>query len=110
MALEDRTKKELAQIIRDLQEKLKEMKPVESALTSQLEDLHSPAIGLSKNAEGQYALVKIKYDVEKNAAAIEKLDQLESKDIAIAQYKLNQYVVETIVRKARGSKYDKQEN
>lgn len=107
MALEDNTKKALAQMIRDLQAKLEEVKPFESALSSQLEELHSHAVGLSKNEEGQYALVKIKFDVAKNAAAIEFVDQLESKDIAIAQYKLNQYVAETIVRKTRGSKYDK---
>lgn len=106
MSLTDRTKKELVQIIHDLKEKIKDLKPVESALTSQLEELHSHAIGLTKNEEGQLSLVKIKYDVQKNAAAIEKLEQLESKDIAIAQYKLNQYVAETIVRKTRGSKYD----
>ncbi len=107
MALEDRTKKELAQIIRDLQEKLKEMKPVEATLTAQLEDLHSDAVGLIKNEKGQYRLVKIKYDIGKNAAAIESLDTLnDTIDTAIALYKLNQFTHETIMRKARGSKYD----
>ena len=107
MSLVDRTKKELVEIIHDLQEKLKELKPVESALTSQLADLHSDAVGLIKNEKGQYRLVKIKYDVEKNAAAIESLDPLnDTVDPAIAIYKLNQFTQETILRKARGSKYD----
>lgn len=106
MALEDRTKKELAQIIRELQDKLKELKPVESALTSQLEELHHDAIGLRKDEAGQYALVYIKYDAEKNAAAISEVKELETKDPAIAIYKLNQFTHETIMRKARGSKYD----
>lgn len=106
MSLVDRTKKELVQIIHDLTAKLAEMKPVESALVSQLSELHSPAIGLSKTDEGNFIVVKIKYDIEKNAAAIEKLEQLQSKDIAIAHFNLNKYVAETIVRTARGSKYD----
>lgn len=108
MALEDRTKKELAQMIRDLETKLKEMKPIESALTSQLEELNYEAVGLVKNEKGQYRLVKIKYDIDKNAALIESIDNLnDTIDPAIAQYKLTQYAHENIMRKARGSKYDK---
>lgn len=106
MALEDNTKKDLAQMVRDLQAKLKELKPVESALTSQLEDLHSNAAGLIKDSKGIYSIVKIKYDIEKNAAAIEKVESCETPDLALAQFQLNKFVVETIVRKARGGKFD----
>lgn len=106
MALEDRSKKELAQMVRDLQDKLIEMKPVESALTSQLSELNSHAIGLTKDERGNLSLVHIKYDLEKNAAAIEKLTSLESFDYAIADFKLKQFVAEVIVRKTRGGKYD----
>lgn len=107
MSLVDRTKKELVEIIHGLQEKLKEMKPVESALTAQLQDLHSNAVGLFKNEKGQYRLVKIKYNIERNAAAIESIDNInDTVDPALAQFKLTQYAHETILRKARGSKYD----
>lgn len=106
MALEDNTKKDLAQMVRDLQEKLKELKPVESAQVSQLADLSSHGIGLLKDENGKFSLVKLKFDVSLNAAAIETLEHLNSTDPAIAHYKLTQYVAEVIVRKTRGGKYD----
>jgi hypothetical protein len=105
MALDQRSKKELVELIHQLQDKLKEMKPVESAITAKLEELNAPGVGLFKDAEGFYHLVKLKFDVEKNAAGIEKLDRIDSKDEAIVMYKLNQYAVETIMRKTRGGKY-----
>lgn len=105
MSLEQRSKKELVELIHQLQDKLKEMKPVESAITAKLEELSAPAIGLHKDSDGFYHLVKIKYDVEKNAAGIEKVEKLDSRDEAIVTYKLNQYTNETIMRKARGGKY-----
>lgn len=106
MSLEQRSKKELVELIHQLQDKLKELATVEKQATAKLEELKSPAIGLSKDKNGFYSLVKIKYDAEKNAAAIESIDKLDSRDEAIVVYKLKQYTVETIMRKARGGKYD----
>ncbi len=106
MALEDNTKKALADMVRALQEKLKEMKPVESQLTAKLDELKAPAIGLHKDENGNYSLVKIKFDIEKNAAAIESLQDLESRDPAIATHKLKEYAMEVVMRKTRGGRYD----
>lgn len=107
MSLEQRTKKELVDLIHQLQDKVKEMKPVEKQLTAQLDELKAPAIGLHKDEKGVYHLIFIKYDIDKKAAAIENVTSLESTDPAIGLYNLNKYVSETIVRKARGGKYDK---
>lgn len=106
MALEDNTKKDLANMVRELQAKLLEMKPVESQLTAKLDELKLPAIGLVKDENGNYSLVKIKFDIEKNAAAIEQVENLESKDPAIASHKIKEFAMEKIVRRARGGRYD----
>lgn len=107
MSLEQRPKKELVEIIQELKEKLKEMKPVEKQLTAQLDELHQPAIGLHKDESGKYHLVHIKYDLEKNAAGIEKIEDLNTHDMALALFNTNKVVAEKIMRKARGGKYDK---
>lgn len=106
MALEDNTKKDLAQMVRDLKAKLEEMKPVESQLKAELTDLKHDGVGLHKDEKGNYHLVYIKFDVETNAAGIEKLVSLNSTDPAMALFNLNKFVAETIIRKSRGGKYD----
>lgn len=107
MALEDNTKKVLAEMVRNLEAKLKELKPVENQLKVETLELKQPGIGLHKDDKGKYHLVKISFDVEKKAAAISEVVNLNSTDPAIALYNLNKYVAETIVRKTRGGKYDK---
>jgi len=106
MALEDHTKKDLAAMIRELQAKLIEMKPVESQLKADAQELKANAIGLHKDEKGNFSLVKIKFDLDKKAAAISEIESLGSSDDAIASYKLNQYASEMIMRKTRGGKYD----
>jgi hypothetical protein len=106
MSLEQRSKKELVELIHQLQAKVKELSHVETSITASLPELISPAIGLSKDKDGYYHMVKIKYDVDKNAALIENVEKIDSRDQAIVLYKLKQYAVETIMRKARGGKYD----
>lgn len=106
MALEDNTKKALAEMVRALEAKVKELQTVEKQQTAVLDELKRPAIGLHKDEKGKYHLVHIKYDIEKNAAAVEKLESLSSADPAIALWNLKKFVAETIMRKARGGKYD----
>jgi acyl-CoA-binding protein len=106
MSLEQRSKKELVELIHQLQDKLKELANVEKQATAQLSELKSPGIGLIKDKDGYYSLVKLKYDSETKAAAVESIDKLDSRDEAIVVYKLKQYTVENIMRKARGGKYD----
>jgi hypothetical protein len=107
MSLEQRSKKELVELIHQLQDKVKELAKVETQATAQLGDLIHDAIGLVKDKNEHYSLVKIKYDVDKNAAMINTVEKLDSRDQAIVLYKLKQFTVETIMRKARGGKYDK---
>lgn len=107
MAHAQQSKKELLEIIEQLETKLKEVHHVEKQITAEAKDLTKNAVGLTKDKEGFYSIVKIKFDDEKNAAVIEKLERVDSRDEAIVAYKLNQFVQESIIRKARGGKYDK---
>lgn len=105
MEYERYTKKELAAIIREMKEKLKEVKHVEEQVTAQAEDMPFEALGVQRNEKGHYSLVKVVYDPEKNAAAFKEVVNLETHDFAIASYKAKEYLVEKILRKASGSKY-----
>jgi hypothetical protein len=105
MSLEQRSKKELVEIIHELKEKLKEVKGVEAQATATVEELKQYGVGLYKNNKGQYFLVKLRYDQVTKAAVVEALVDLHSTDPAIATFKLKEYAVETIMRKARGGKY-----
>jgi hypothetical protein len=66
------TKAQLAEKVRELTEKLREMRGVEAQANASLETLKdgAPAIGLHRTSEGKFQLVRIVYDIEKNAAAI----------------------------------------
>jgi hypothetical protein len=99
------TKDELKETIRELRAKLKEMKELEKQVTATAKDLSQLGIGVIKDSAGKYSLVEIKYDVEKNAAVIDKVVQLDTHDFAIATYKANQTLAERILRKVRGDKY-----
>lgn len=92
-------------LIKELKEKLKEMKAVEKAAITTAAELSSHGMGIHKDEKGYYFLVKIKYDVEKNIAAIEKLEPLNSYDYAIALFQAKKYIVEVILAKARGGRY-----
>lgn len=94
-------------LIKELKEKLKEMKEVEKAVEVTAANLSAPALGVHKDSKGSYHLVKINYDVEQNLAAIEKVETLSSHDFAIALFQSKKYLVEKILEKARGSKYAK---
>jgi hypothetical protein len=106
VSLEQRSKKELVELIHQLQDKVKELAKVEKQATAQLAELEHNAIGLTKDKDGYYYMVKIKYDVDKSAAMVDNVERIDSRDQAIVLYKLKQYAVETIMRKARGGKYD----
>lgn len=105
MEYERYTKKELAAIIRELKEKLKEMKEVEEVVTTAAEEMPFESLGVQKDESGKYSLVRVVYDPEKKAAAFKEVIPLHTHDFAIASYKAKEYLVEKILRKASGSKY-----
>lgn len=105
MEYEKYTKKELAAIIREMKEKLKEVKSVETRITAEATEMTLEALGVQKNEKGHYTLVKVVYDPEKKAAAFKEIVNLETGDFAIASYKAKEFLVEKILAKARGSKY-----
>lgn len=101
----DLTHKEKDELIKELKAKLKEMKTVEKELAVTAAELSSQSLGIHKDANGKYHLVEIKYDIEKNLAAIDKLEPLNTHDYAIALYQAKKFLVEKILEKARGGKY-----
>lgn len=96
MALEQRSKKELVEIIHQLQDKLKEMRGVEAQLNTEIESLNSSAVGAHKDKNGNYFMVNLVYDLDKNTAAIKSIDNLHTKDYAILVYKAKLYMGEVI--------------
>lgn len=100
-------KKELADKVVELSEKLEEMKEVESQVNASVDTLRqgSPAIGLNKKDDGTFQLVKIVYDLSQNAAAIIELVDLD-KDQQIAAGKLVKEAGD-VFAKASGSIYYK---
>ncbi len=72
MSLENLSKKELAEKVRELAEKLKEVKNVEHQVNASVETLKdgNKATGVVGNSNGTFTLVNLVFDLEKNAAAI----------------------------------------
>jgi hypothetical protein len=101
----DKTKPELQETIKELRAKLKEMKSIEEVVTATAKELTDFALGVHKGVDGKFNIVHIRYDVEKNAAVIEKLDALGTHDFSIAAYKARQELAERVLRKAKGDKY-----
>lgn len=99
------THKEKDDLIRELKDKLSEVRGVEKQLNASSANLTSPAIGLHKDEKGSFALVEIKFDVESKAGTVSNLIQLDTTDPSIASYKLKEYVIENVFRKITGGKY-----
>jgi|ERR1043165_1724942 hypothetical protein len=99
------THAEKDEIIRELKQKLKEMKSVEQQVNATALELPEPAFGLHKDQTGTYSIVEIKYDPESKAAAVTNLISLDSKDPSIASFKLKEYAIERVFRPTVGGKY-----
>jgi hypothetical protein len=101
------TKTQLAEKVRELTEKLKEMRQVEAQVSASVETLKdgNPAIGLVQNENGMFQLVRIVFDLEKNAAAIIATEDY-GKDFQIAGGRLVKEAGDVFL-KASGSKYYK---
>jgi hypothetical protein len=89
MSLENLPKKDLADKVRNLTEIVKELKAENELLKAQnsanvaeLQDGES-AIGVARQEDGTFLLVKLVYDLQKNAAAIVTKEDI-SKDMQIA--------------------------
>ena len=102
----DMSKKELLELVSDMEQKIKELSHVEKRTSADLAALPHPAIGLTRDKDGYYHMVRIKYNPETMAAMIESIDKIESRDLAIVMWKMKQEGLEKIMRKARGGKYD----
>lgn len=99
------THKEKDELIRELKDKLSEVRGVEKQLNASSANLTSPAIGLHKDSAGKFFLVEVKFDVESKAGTVSNLISLDSTDPSIASFKLKEYVIEKVFRKITGGKY-----
>ena len=99
-----KSKKQVDEVNQLLKEKLEEMKEIEEKISFTAEDLSQFGMGVIKDSTGDFFLVKLKFDLEKNAAIIESTQNL-GKDPAIMQFKGQQYVFDVIYKKAKGDKY-----
>jgi len=106
MEYEKYTKRELAELIRQMKEKLTEVKGVEKQLNASNAELTSPGVGLYKDTAGKFFIVELKYDVESKAGTVSGLIDLHSRDPSIASFKLKEYVIENVYRKTNKGKYD----
>ena len=90
--------KEKDLIIDELKAKLKEMKSLEKQVETDASELSQLALGVHKDAQGHFHLIKIKYDVEKGIAAIEQSQDLHTRDYAVALYKSKEHLVLNILK------------
>lgn len=98
MSLENLKKTELANMVRELKEKLSEMKSVEKQVNATAKELPKNAVSIIKDENGTYSIVKLKFDPESGAAAVDTIEAI-GKDTQIAGYTLQKYTVEEIFRK-----------
>jgi hypothetical protein len=85
--LESKNKKELVSIIEQLQAKLVEMQGVEAKQEASESNLPGFGFSVVRNAEGTYQLVEIAFDSASKAAKVEKIEDLSTKDYAIAAHR-----------------------
>lgn len=100
------SKAELIEFVGTLTKKLEELKHAEASQIAEIKNLKHAALGIVKDENGLYALVKIAYDLDQNAAQIAGVEKLNTRDEAIVLYQAKIYLGEKIFRKARGGVYD----
>jgi ribosomal protein S6 len=107
------TKKELEtklqekdELIKQLKDKLVEMKGVEKQVNAESAELPELAIGLTKDSDGNYYLAKVNFDPKTKAAFVTELEK-SGKDAQIASYKAKQVLVEDIYLPLIDSKFKK---
>lgn len=85
--LESKNKKELVLIIEQLSNKLKELQGVEAKQDASENCLPGYAFSIFRTAENDYKVAKIAYCSETKAAKVEEIEDLGTKDYAIAAHR-----------------------
>lgn len=92
--------KQLKDMVKDLGRQLKEIKEKEQLVQAQGSDnLDSPAISLTKEKDGTYKIVELKYNAITGEAKVTSIKPASHipKDNAMALYELKRYVAEIIL-------------
>jgi len=95
------TKKDLEAEIKVLKEEVRRLRKEAKSTEAELEGLGSEAHGIIKLEDGHYNLVRIKFDVESNKAAIEEVKDI-GKSIGNASTKVKHAVIDTLVEVNKG--------
>jgi hypothetical protein len=85
--LESKSKKELVAIIEQFQQKLSEMQGVEAKQEAQEIGLNGYSFSIFRTLENDYKLAKIAFDVTTKAAKVEEIEDLGTKDYALAAHR-----------------------
>ena len=99
MNLESKTKKELIEIIRQLKDKLIEVKDVEKQVTASKDSLTGKGMSLSFDDNKGYQLVLLGYSLNDNAANINEIVDIGTKDMDVAIFHAKKYLAEKIWNK-----------
>lgn len=94
-------KNQLAEKVIELSEKLAEMSQLEKKVVAEAGEMTDglPAIGMIRKEDGTFQLVRLKYDLDKNAAIIVGIEDLD-KDQHIAAGKLTKNAGELFYKAA----------
>jgi hypothetical protein len=85
--LESKSKKELVAIIEQFQQKLSEMQGVEAKQEASESNLQGYSFSIVRTLENDYKLVKIAFDFATKAAKVEEIEDLGTKDYAMAAHR-----------------------
>ena len=92
-----KSKKDLVEIIEQLKIKLSEMKEVEQKAISNEESLPGQAFSIFQDDNDQFHMAKISYNADKLVAKIEKIENLDTKNLQLANYYATKELAEKIM-------------
>lgn len=90
------TKTELEKEVRSLKSEIRELRKSSKAATGNLESLPFSGVGIAKDNDGKYNLVKLKFNLENNSAAVEDVFKIVKGRSDAAIYSRNAIVDEVI--------------
>jgi hypothetical protein len=94
-----KTKKELVDIIEQLQAKLVEMRGVEAKADSLESNLPGKGFSIIQDLEGKFQLVKIAFDFDTKAATIVGTEEIYPSNYDFSLYQAKKHLVEVVMNK-----------
>jgi hypothetical protein len=97
--LENKTKKELVEIIHQLTQKLSEMQGVEAKQEASESLLPGKGFSVVQNLDNSFGIVEISFDIATKVGKIDSVKPLHSNSYDVALYEAKRYLVENIMAK-----------